>query len=189
MFKPKIIWRGVLYSVLMLLGKLLAGSCILLADCVTISFSSFTPSSTLSNAHDSSLPHVKETSNNTSSTPEENTKYLNNPSIRPLSTNTSRGRTYPINFHSPSSLSSSLLSSLFLGSALIARGEIGVLVLQVAHSASSSSSVAGSTMTREVLSDEPYLVALWAVGLCTILGPVGFGWIVRRRGEFIVTGK
>jgi hypothetical protein len=114
-----------------------------------------------------------------------------------------------------------LPAASFLGLALIARGEIGVsfltppqsafslrllrayflgllidasfvfslqiLVLQVAYNANTSSSNASSS----VLSTEPYLVAIWAVLICTIVGPVGFARLVKSKWgkEGVLNGR
>lgn len=53
-----------------------------------------------------------------------------------------------------------------------------VLVLQVAYNS-----------PGDLLGEEAYLVALWAVALCTIVGPIAFSALVRRYGERIVRGK
>jgi hypothetical protein len=48
------------------------------------------------------------------------------------------------------------------------RGEIGFLIAAVAESAGIISP------------DEVYLVIIWGILLCTLLGPIGVGFIVRR---------
>ncbi|BGP53915.1 hypothetical protein JCM8202v2_001487 [Rhodotorula sphaerocarpa] len=70
----------------------------------------------------------------------------------------------------------------FIGLALVARGEIGVLVLQVARTASAESS-------DPILREPPYLTGLWAVALCTIAGPISFGLLTKRYGERIKEGE
>ncbi|SGY84005.1 BQ5605_C009g05669 [Microbotryum silenes-dioicae] len=79
-------------------------------------------------------------------------------------------------------LHDTLPAAAFLGVGLIARGEIGVLILQSAINSSFSSGSA------KMLGEEAYLVAVWAVGLCTIGGPVGMGWVCRRFGARLVEG-
>lgn len=54
-------------------------------------------------------------------------------------------------------------------------------MLQVARSASADS-------TSPVLGEEAYLTGLWAVALCTIVGPIAFGFLVKRYGETIKRG-
>lgn len=56
-----------------------------------------------------------------------------------------------------------------------------VLILQVARSASAGSA-------SPVLGEEAYLTGLWAVALCTIVGPIAFGILVKRYGETIKRG-
>lgn len=60
-----------------------------------------------------------------------------------------------------------------------------VLVLQVAYNSSGSAETGGS----KVLGREAYLVALWAVALCTIVGPVAFSWIAKHFGASIYRGR
>ena len=75
----------------------------------------------------------------------------------------------------------SLYPSAMLGSATIARGEIGFLISSLAEShgifASSSptsSSDLSSSTTRQP--SEIYLIVTWAIMLCTILGPVSLDY-------------
>ncbi|EPQ60097.1 Sodium/hydrogen exchanger [Gloeophyllum trabeum ATCC 11539] len=60
-----------------------------------------------------------------------------------------------------------LLPTSLLGLAMVARGEIGLLIAQVAK-------------TAGLLEDELFLVCIWATVLCTIFGPVSVGWVCRR---------
>ena len=71
---------------------------------------------------------------------------------------------------------SSAYPALFMGVAMIARGEIGLLIAQLARTQSSSSS------TQGLLGDETFLVCIWAILLCTLLSPISVGFIVRRKG-------
>jgi Kef-type K+ transport system membrane component KefB len=70
--------------------------------------------------------------------------------------------------------------ALLVGFAMIARGEIGFLI------ASLSQSSGTLTLRDPVLtgngssSDEILLVIIWAVVLCTIIGPIGVGIVVKR---------
>lgn len=59
-----------------------------------------------------------------------------------------------------------------------------ILVLQVAYAASTS-----SENGTEVLGEEAYLVGIWAVAVCTIMGPVAFGLLVKKEGERIKSGR
>lgn len=59
-----------------------------------------------------------------------------------------------------------------------------IVVLQVAYTASTSSEA-----STEVLGQEAYLVGVWAVAVCTIVGPVAFGLLVKKEGERIKGGR
>jgi len=48
------------------------------------------------------------------------------------------------------------------------RGEIGFLIAAIAQS------------TGILMPEEVYLVAVWAIVLCTLVGPIGMGLIVRK---------
>jgi len=58
--------------------------------------------------------------------------------------------------------------ALLLGMAMTTRGEIGFLIAAVAQTA--------GVITPE----EVYLVINWGIVLCTLMGPIGVGIIVRR---------
>lgn len=66
--------------------------------------------------------------------------------------------------------------------AMVARGEIGFLISSVAETKgifrSSSSSTTSSTPGEET--SELFLIITWAIFLCTILGPLCVGLLVRR---------
>ncbi|KAI5477045.1 solute:hydrogen antiporter [Pseudohyphozyma bogoriensis] len=137
----RIIWRGIVYSILMALGKLLAGVTLVLSDCVSFSSSPVT-----------ATPTAPRGPSDTHNTRFEKTSYV--PSL--LSSPHRLRSTLKPTFHRPSS--SSIQAALFIGLALIARGEIGLIVLQVAHASEGG-----------VLGDEAYEVAIWAVGVSALL--------------------
>lgn len=70
----------------------------------------------------------------------------------------------------------SLYPAAMLGTAMTARGEIGFLIASLAETiglfATSGKPSSGSS--------EIYLVVTWAIVLCTILGPLGIGTLVKR---------
>ena len=61
-----------------------------------------------------------------------------------------------------------------LGSAMVARGEIGFLISSLAE----SNGIFGTTQGGE--SSDIFLVATWAILLCTIVGPISIGTMVNR---------
>lgn len=76
----------------------------------------------------------------------------------------------------------SLYPASIIGSAMVARGEIGFLISSVAQSKGIFASDAGA-------SDEIFLVVTWAIMLCTIIGPLGVGLLVRRVRKLQNTGE
>ncbi|WVQ99060.1 hypothetical protein IAU59_006192 [Kwoniella sp. CBS 9459] len=72
---------------------------------------------------------------------------------------------------------SSWKGAIFLGSAMVARGEIGLLISQVAYNTSDP-----------LLTEDEFLIVNWGIILATIVGPVGVGQIVKRFGKEIMDG-
>lgn len=72
----------------------------------------------------------------------------------------------------------SLYPGLILGSAMVARGEIGFLICAVAQSSGifTGHDVNSSELDTNVL----FLVVTWAVLLCTVIGPLMVGLLVTR---------
>ncbi|GAA5882769.1 hypothetical protein JCM1840_002356 [Sporobolomyces johnsonii] len=179
----RVAWRGIVYALLMALGKVLAGAPILAVDLLRSDggASRARAGEGRSRAEGAGAEGTAAAPSNTDAE-----KAASPPrSISPARDGPARVRDGSLG----SKLSESLPAAGFLGLALIARGEIGILVLQVAYNSSSGSS-------SPVLSTEPYLVAIWAVAVCTIVGPVAFSALVRgrwgrgiARGPWGVVGK
>ena len=74
----------------------------------------------------------------------------------------------------------SVVPALFIGTAMVARGEIGLLIAQIARGSES--------LGAGLLGDEAFLVAIWAILLCTLFSPIGVGFIVNRWKSRIVNG-
>ncbi|OCF32066.1 hypothetical protein I316_06222 [Kwoniella heveanensis BCC8398] len=72
---------------------------------------------------------------------------------------------------------SSWKGAIFLGSAMVARGEIGLLISQIAYNT-----------PDPLLTEDEFLIVNWGIILATIGGPVGVGWIVKRFGKGIMDG-
>jgi Kef-type K+ transport system membrane component KefB len=82
-----------------------------------------------------------------------------------------------------------------LGTAMVSRGEIGLLwvlfssslghIWDEAHGRIAQ--VARGTEDPLLLEDE-FLVIVWAIVLCTIVGPMSVGWAVKRWGKTILRG-
>lgn len=178
MFRGAIVWRGIVYAVLMTFAKIVCGLWLVR---FSISRGKKAPSRILSKVRLPSVPHLwgksggatpaqegaSSTQAGASSTQAGATPSRTRPTTSPSSTE-SEARSSP-NPPKPFSLHPPLI----LAFAMCARGEIGFLISGVAE----SQGVFGET------SGEPtdiFLVVTWAIVLCTILGPLAVGLSVRR---------
>jgi Kef-type K+ transport system membrane component KefB len=78
----------------------------------------------------------------------------------------------------PSSLPHAI--ALLVGFAMIARGEIGFLIASLSQSSGTLMLKKRDGSNIQGSGEEIFLVIVWAVALCTIIGPVGVGIIVRK---------
>ncbi|KAJ5924011.1 hypothetical protein N7466_008198 [Penicillium verhagenii] len=69
----------------------------------------------------------------------------------------------------------SLYPASILGLAMVARGEVGYLIASVAQSQGIFTSAGSSKGTSEI-----YLAVIWAITICTLVGPICVGTLVRR---------
>jgi hypothetical protein len=69
------------------------------------------------------------------------------------------------------------LSALFLGSAMVARGEIGLLIIEVGYN------------ETNYVSQEGFITGIWAILLNTILGPITVGLLAKFHSDKIANGK
>lgn len=69
------------------------------------------------------------------------------------------------------------LSALFLGSAMVARGEIGLLIIEVGYNQTS------------YVSEEGFITGIWAILLNTIIGPITVGLLSKFHSDKIANGK
>ncbi|KAI0687338.1 hypothetical protein C8Q76DRAFT_635401 [Earliella scabrosa] len=171
LWNPTVFWRGIVYSVLMTVAKLAVGLPILLYPAI--------------GAFCASIPTR----------------------LRPLAasvrkfqprTNAQLGHEKPSDMPDPTSASqsdppaiwkstlASLPAAAFIGVAMVSRGEIGLLIAQLARTGSHSGD--GDSGSSGLLGDEAFLVAIWAILLCTLVGPVSVGVVVRRWGPRVTAG-
>ncbi|KAI4718203.1 Sodium/hydrogen exchanger [Aureobasidium sp. EXF-10727] len=153
MFRGAIVWRGLVYTMLMILGKLACGL-------VLVRFTSTSAKV--------QLPDGQQTTETAG--PNERASNQSGTQPQTPSANSKRKRQSPRKLPKPQSL----YPSLMLGSAMVARGEIGFLISSLAESNGVFGTVEGSG------SSDIFLVATWAILLCTIIGPVSIGLMVKR---------
>ncbi|GAA6025612.1 hypothetical protein JCM11491_001429 [Sporobolomyces phaffii] len=169
LWQGRIVWRGIVYAVLMTLGKVLVGFCVLANDAMF----SRTRSDASGSVDQSSGKDDDELESAVAAT-----TFAERARSEPATLST----TNPASASSRSSfVRETLPAAGFLGLALVARGEIGVLVLQVAYNSNAGGGSEGGSTGSSVLETEPYLVAIWAVLVCTIVGPVAFARVVKSE--------
>ncbi|KAK3323170.1 Cation/H+ exchanger [Cercophora scortea] len=112
----EVLWKGLVYAILMLLGKVVVGACVPVWDLVAV-----------------------------------DKKVVEEKSVLRLS-------------WAPAAL---------LGSAMVARGEIGLLIIQI-----------GLNETP-FLTEKAFVIGVWAIVLNTVVGPVVVGLLVKRMGARI----
>jgi Kef-type K+ transport system membrane component KefB len=141
LFRGAVIWRGIVYALLMVLGKAICGLWIV-----------FWPSKSTQEAK-----------------------------VRP---------------GEPSAQSpfAGWKGGVFLGMAMVARGEIGLLYVffysctRVASHLLYSISQIAQTTRAPLLERDEFLIVTWAIVLCTIIGPVGVGRVISRWGKLVLDG-
>ena len=172
MFRGAIVWRGIIYTVLMTVGKMVCG--------MWLARLSIAPPKTIRRLMRTlklpSVPHFwGNTKPQTASQPS-----TANPNETAIAASHD-GASMPTSSHERTSSPNaprplSIHPPLILALAMCARGEIGFLISGVAESN-------GIFFPSGVISSEPsdiFLVVTWAIVLCTIIGPLGVGLSVRR---------
>jgi Kef-type K+ transport system membrane component KefB len=198
MFSGRVVWRGLVYTILMVFAKLICGLWLVRfapmprAKAISkllqsINFRSKTPDdakgekSPATDSTSASLQRPQNTvarrSSNSAVSPTLDRNRdataaaaaLNNSTSPPPPTstaNTSRKR-LPYQIPRPKSL----YPAAILGSAMVSRGEIGFLISSVAEA---------NGVFGEGGNSEEFLVVTWAILLCTLIGPVTVGLLVKR---------
>ncbi|KAH8147364.1 uncharacterized protein LAJ45_08520 [Morchella importuna] len=164
LFAGSTVWRGIVYAALMALGKLLTGVWLLRFRVPGVAVAGriralrkFGPAACTTPATTTTTATPATTSSTTTATTTNSTPPTN---------------TTP----APAQKPKSLYPPSILGLAMIARGEIGFLIASVAEARGIFSPAPGGAEG----SSELYLVVIWATVVCTVLGPVCVGLLVRR---------
>ncbi|EEA23500.1 hypothetical protein TMatcc_002372 [Talaromyces marneffei ATCC 18224] len=202
MFRGNIVWRGVVYAILMVFGKMVTGlwlmrfstspvGCLIHISKKVFSYISLacTGNMAKSKKKQGTLHSENKTTRrkstaianpgqvNASSSSAEHVQSLTRASIaekakfsplRNESTLRSGGRV------SLPPKPKSLYPPAIIGLAMIARGEIGYLIAALAQSRGIFSS------STDGESSDAYLVIIWAISLCTLIGPIAVGTLTRR---------
>jgi Kef-type K+ transport system membrane component KefB len=178
MFIGHIVWRGFVYAILMTFGKLLCGICL-------IRFSLPIPTLSLSKikvikggwadvlwtclSSRSSRDAVKGRSVTTTIAEGQGQPVASQvaPGTTPSTPSKKKTRQIP-------KPPRSLYPASILGAAMVARGEIGFLVSSIAQS-NGIFQASGAEASSDL-----FLVVTWAILICTVIGPVAVGLMVKR---------
>ncbi len=196
------IWRGIVYSVLMCVAKLAVGVPILLYG----PYLHYSPAvyasvrrrcaSLVYPLWPRSRPAEHTASNDEERLPRSSTLTFREPPLHEKTdaqTPPTQGvvpadpESHDVREKIPSEYraSTSVPAAAFMGAAMVARGEIGLLIAQLARGGSEH---APGDDVPGVLSEEPFLLCIWAILLCTLVGPVALGYFVRRWGPRLNAG-
>jgi hypothetical protein len=174
LFEGQAAWRGIVYTVLMFLGKLAAGGWVLVADAFGHSRRRRRSKAGEERDHGAENGTAKQASSETITVDHQAQDQL-------PATDESAAKLDDASRSQRTQLSSSLSPAIFLGLSLVARGEIGFLILAIARE--------GGIVGQETneLSLQAYNVAVWAIVLNTFFGPLLLGVLLRftRFGERI----
>ncbi|KAL7009139.1 hypothetical protein EMMF5_001337 [Cystobasidiomycetes sp. EMM_F5] len=150
MFNGSVVWKGIVYSLLMAVAKLATGAFVVLE----YTYKKLNKPSATAIAS-AAVPSVAIASDRGSERSGSETSHTF-PPREPSKRSTTR---------QPSLLPASLL----LGSAMVARGEISLLIANLALASSPS-----------LMPDDLFYLILWATLLCTVAGPVTVGTVVKQ---------
>lgn len=217
MFTGGIIWRGIVYSILMAFGKMVTGFWLVRISLKPANLEklkprplagiSLFPARRKRAAQDEKADTTKNSSNQAESeqsdqAPQNSRQSDNNavpPSEQPQEGATAAGvaaqtenadgnrpesdrSTIPPSSETASTViprkPRSFYPASILGLAMVARGEIGYLIASVAET--NNIFTHSSTGPNRPSNTELYLVVVWAVSVCTLIGPICVGTLVKR---------
>ncbi|KAI0329915.1 hypothetical protein GY45DRAFT_1371160 [Cubamyces sp. BRFM 1775] len=204
LWRPIIIWRGILYSLLMCLAKLAVGLPILLYGPLVShvpsvvgqmkrsasSLSYKTKWAILRRVHWLSAPmpsaspgtNLEHAATSEGIDQKDEGGLTSQPGSRPPVGGTVAVESRSATPRSPQEGLADIRAATFMGVAMVARGEIGLLIAQLARGDTSKGKLG-------LLGEETFLLCIWAILLCTLVGPMCLGYVVQRWGTKIHTGR
>ncbi|KAF4123685.1 NhaP-type Na+/H+ or K+/H+ antiporter [Geosmithia morbida] len=190
MFTGAIVWRGVVYAILMGIGKMVCGLWLLLRiprpSAKLQHLAQVARSSLMRIAFSSPPPSTSPPPPSPSSLRRRRRRATAEGEAQPRRRGQRPGRSDEEEEGEEEKDSLSVYPGLMMGSAMMARGEIGYLISSIAEgggvfASSGSSADADAASGDEV--DGPsdlFLVVTWAITLCTVVGPIGLGFLANR---------
>lgn len=183
MFSRSVIWRGIIYTILMIVGKLLCGAWLVpfgsplqfitsLARRVPI-FDKlvYKPSSPGSQCANSAQTTDQVAPTQSGDGDNQDGVDLNLLPDRASQRTSAETRNSTPNPKQPKSV----YPACIVGLGMVARGEIGFLIAALAESKGIFGRPSGSSQPSEL-----FLVVTWAISLCTVIGPICVGLLVNR---------
>lgn len=166
MFNSGVVWRGCVYTILMIVGKLACGVWLLRFGLPSWLIHSATPKRSKVRSSSSSPATTDEQ-------PAEAAEATSEPPVATQQTRANSSAKLQNRAHQVPQPAKpvSLYPSTIVGCAMVARGEIGFLISSLAE----ANGIFGEKPNGELL-----LVVTWAIMLCTIIGPVVVGALARR---------
>ncbi|CAJ2504802.1 Uu.00g121960.m01.CDS01 [Anthostomella pinea] len=190
MFSGEVIWRGMIYTVLMMVGKLLCGLWLVRLPVSMGSLGKVFRSFVASRYHEISS-RIRPRSSKSKPKPAAAHGHglasqpgAASPEATEMSSTQTTDATAPPDptaegeRHAPKLPAKpvSLYPSAIMAFAMVARGEIGFLISSVAE----SKGIFRRADESESDASELFLIVTWAIFLCTIVGPLCVGLLVKR---------
>lgn len=199
MFAGPIVWKGIVYSVLMGLAKLLCGVWLVRMPSVArlplkLKKKKTTPGKKkekkLNKSKKSDETEKKQASNANNGTGKGTGRQAPAATGVVDTTDASSSSESPPSPESPvtdtphatpaAPTPFSLYPAAILGLAMVPRGEIGFLISSVASSNGVFAPEESSSSSSSTAQSDVFLIATWAIVLCTVVGPLSVGLLVRR---------
>lgn len=205
MFSGAIVWRGTVFAILMLIGKLVTGIWLFR---IATPFGTKATNLILRRFHSTIMELYgygnvckcfKLGSKNTAGGPRsksvpdvgvalstESEQDLKQSSDRPSQSASVKMQLMTSAISRPQQASASLTKSRSLypaaivRTAMMATGEIGILIAALAETTGIFVPQNDKLATREDSGSKIYLIDIWAIVLCTVIGPASVGLLVRR---------
>ncbi|PNP39116.1 hypothetical protein TGAMA5MH_08968 [Trichoderma gamsii] len=177
MFDGSVVWKGIVYTSLMMLGKLVCGIWLLRIPSLSSllsRFITFMKHPRLQMSHFWGRVHTKPKVSRDSTSALARQPQGTSPTFQ-SSNETATQATAP-QLDPEGAKPKSIYPAAIIGCAMTARGEIGFLISSIAE----SKKIFSSTRADDGKNSEIFLIVTWAIMLCTIIGPLSLGLIVKR---------
>lgn len=161
----RVVWRGMVYSVLMILAKMVTGIWVFLF---------WKRLDSIETQGDQEASESKGNVEATMREGDDTRKALEEFVTTPSQSNTVRSTPSPVPKGLTPTPPSRSSVALLLGLAMVARGEIALIVAQLARPL-----LVLADATLDTTSEEPFVIVMWAVMLTTFGGALGVGWVIR----------